>query len=220
MSAVPIADERRRVILVEDEAMSRSLLCDVLTGAGFEVEPCASATEALQAFKGFDPDALVTDIDLGQGPSGLDLVVAMAKMAPYLAVVILSNYSITPDYRHDTLGRAAYLRKQELTDSSILVGALEGVLHDQPEGDRSADGVQARLAALTSSQVQVLRMIAEGLSNEEIARRRATSVKSVEHMVTRIIMALGLKPDPAVNMRVSAARVYIEEAGLPALGPS
>ena len=213
MSAAPIAEDRRRVILVEDEAMSRSLLCDVLTGAGFEVEPCASAAEALKAFKGFDPEALVTDIDLGQGPSGLDLVVAMAKMAPYLAVVILSNYSITPDYRHDTLGRAAYLRKQELTDSSILLSALEGVLHDQSDVEHLVAG--RRLSGLTPLQVQVLRMIAEGLSNEEIARRRATSVKSVEHLVTRIIMALGLKPDPAVNMRVCAARVYIEEAGLP-----
>lgn len=218
MSMPPVVDERRRVILVEDEAMSRSLLSDVLTGAGFDVEACANAKEALQAFKGFDPDALVTDIDLGQGPSGLDLVVAMAKMAPYLAVVILSNYSITPDYRHATLGRAAYLRKQDLSDSGILIGALEGVLHDQPESEATATNPEQRLAALTGSQVQVLRMIAEGLSNEEIARRRATSVKSVEHMVTRIIVALGLKPDPAVNMRVSAARVYIEEAGLPTAG--
>lgn len=210
--------ERRRVILVEDEAMSRTLLTDVLAAAGFDVEACGSTKEALRAFKAVDPDALVTDIDLGHGPSGLDLVVAMAKMAPYLGVVILSNYSITPDYRHEALGRAAYLRKQDLSESSVLVNALEGVLRDQETRETPTSAKGTRISALTGAQVQVLRMIAEGLSNEEIARRRATSVKSVEHMITRIIAALDLSADPAVNTRVAAARVYIEEAGLPTAG--
>ena len=199
--------------------MSRTLLTDVLTGAGFDVEACANVKEAMRAFKAFDPDALVTDIDLGSGPSGLDLVVAMAKMAPYLAIVILSNYSITPDYRHAALGRAAYLRKQDLGESSVLLEALESVLHDESRDDperRQAE--ESRLSSLTSLQVQVLRMIAEGMSNEEIARRRQTSVKSVEHIITRIIAALGLATDAAVNTRVAAARIYIEEAGLPMIG--
>lgn len=199
--------------------MSRTLLTDVLTGAGFDVEACANVEEAMRAFKAFDPDALVTDIDLGSGPSGLDLVVAMAKMAPYLAIVILSNYSITPDYRHAALGRAAYLRKQDLGQSSVLLEALESVLHDESRDDperRQAE--ESRLSSLTSLQVQVLRMIAEGMSNEEIARRRQTSVKSVGHIITRIIAALGLATDAAVNTRVAAARIYIEEAGLPMIG--
>ena len=217
MTTAPSTPDRRRVLLVEDEAMSRTLLADVLQGAGFDVESCGTVREALRVFKVFDPDALVTDIDLGHGPSGLDLVVAMGKMAPYLAIVILSNYTITPDYRHAALGRAAYVRKQELTDSGVLVDALERVLHDQQdrEPELGADG--RRISALTGSQVQVLRMIAEGLSNEEIARRRQTSVKSVEHLITRLMAALGLSADPAINTRVAAARIYIEEAGLPAL---
>ena len=206
--------ERRRVLLVEDEAMSRTLLSDALRAAGFEVEACAKATQALQVFKDFDPDALVTDIDLGSGPSGLDLVVAMSKMAPYLAIVILSNYTITPDYRHPALARTAYVRKQELDDTAKLVDALESALHDQPPREPPiASG--KRLSQLTASQVQVLRMIAEGMSNEEIARQRVTSVKSVEHMITRIFTALGVGADAAVNSRVAAVRIYIEEAGLP-----
>ncbi len=207
--------ERRRLILVEDEAMSRTLLTDVLTGAGFEVEACANAKEALRAFKAFDPDGLVTDIDLGGGPSGLDLVVAMAKMVPYLAVVILSNYSITPDYRHEALGRAVYLRKQDLENTAILIDAIESALHDRQLRDESTPSASLRLSKLTGSQVQLLRLIAEGYSNEEIARRRETSVKSVEHMTSRIFATLGLASDSAMNSRVSAVRIYIEEAGMP-----
>lgn len=195
--------------------MSRTLLSDTLRTAGFEVHAAPSVAAAMEAFKDVDPDALVTDIDLGSGPSGLDLVVAMSKIAPYLAVVILSNYTITPDYRHPVLARAAYLRKQELDDTAKLVAALEGALQDQPPREAPIpEG--GRLAGLTPAQVQVLRMMAEGLSNEEIARRRATSVKSVEHMITRIFAVLGLNADASVNVRVAAVRIYIEEAGLPA----
>ena len=211
--AAPVG-EPRRVLLVEDEAMSRSLLTDVLSNAGFEVAACATAREAMDEVRYFDPDAVVTDIDLGHGPTGLDLVVALTKRAPYLAVIILSNYAVTPDYRHGALGRAAYLRKQDLTSSALLVEALEGVLGDRSELDAESQ-FGPRLSRITAQQVQVLRMVAEGLSNEEIARRRNASVKAVENMLTRIFTALGLQHDSGINMRVAAARVYIEEAGLP-----
>lgn len=215
MSEADVVIERRRVILVEDEAMSRTLLGNVLTSAGFEVESCASTHEAMSAFKWFDPDALVTDIDLGSGPSGLDLVVAMAKIAPYLGVVILSNYTITPDYRHAALGRAAYIHKQSLTDSQILVDALEEILHDRSDRLALSSTSGTRLSVLTPPQVQVLRMVAEGLNNDEIARRRQTSLKSVENMFTRIIAALGIEAGATGNARVLATRIYIEEAGMP-----
>lgn len=208
----------RRVLLVEDETMSRTLLAGVLRAAGFTVQPCSSAAEAAKSFAGFDPDAMVCDIDLGSGPTGLDLVVSLTKRAPHLAVVIVSNYVITPDYRHAGLGAATYLRKQDLADTDVLVGALEAALQDR--APRAAEGQQpaAPLDRLTDTQVQVLRMVAAGMSNEEIARRRGTTPKSVEHVIGRILAVLDLGRDPAVNARVAAARLYIEEAGLPGPG--
>ena len=212
---VEVPPEARRVLLVEDETMSRTLLTGVLRGAGFVVQACASAPAAALAFDEFDPDAMVCDIDLGPGPSGLDLVVALTRRAPHLAVVIVSNYAITPDFRNEALGRAAYLRKQDLDDTDILLGTLEEVLRDQGPGAGERLGPGSRLGVLTGTQVQVLRMIAEGLSNEEIARRRGTSPKSVEHVITRILVSLDLGHDASINPRVAAARMYIAEAGLP-----
>ena len=206
--------EQRRILLVEDETMSRTLLGGVLRAAGFEVMACSSAAEASLAFEAFDPDAMVCDIDLGAGPSGLDLVLALTRRAPYLAVVIVSNYVITPDYRNEALGRAAYLRKRDLHDTAILISTLEEVLRDRGADSESETTGGGRLAVLTGTQVQVLRMMAEGLSNEEIARRRAITVKSVEHVTTRIFTALDLGHDTAINPRVAAARLYIAEAGL------
>lgn len=203
---------RRRVLLVEDEAMSRTLLDGVLVAAGFEVAPCASAAEAMAALAEFDPDAIITDIDLGAGGSGLELIIALERVAPYLAVVILSNYSITPDHRHSALGRATYLRKQDLHETRTLIDALESALSDQQPRNVSTPA-HSRTADLTPVQAEVLRMVAEGRSNEEIARRRGTSLKSVEHIMSRLFDALGLVADPSLNLRVAAARIYLKEAG-------
>lgn len=211
----PVPLEPRRVLLVEDEAMSRTLLAGVLVAAGFEVEVAEAADDAIDAFRAFDPDALVTDIDLGTGPTGLELVVSLAARNPHLPVVVLSNYAITPDYRHEVLSRAAYLRKKDLKDTDVLLDALEGVLRDRPTGPRPVGPSGGSLASLTTSQIHVLRMIAEGLSNQEIADRRRCSLRAAETMVHRTIAALGLEADPSVNTRVMAARMYIQEAGLP-----
>ena len=205
----------RSVLLVEDEAMSRTLLAGVLESSGYEVTTATSAAEAIDAFVAVDPDAVVTDIDLGAGATGLDLVVSLAGRNPHLPVVVLSNYAITPDYTHPVLARAAYIRKRDLNDTGILLAALDTALRQARATHPAKSGMSGRLATLTTSQVHVLRMIAEGMSNQEIANRRQCSLRAAEHMVQRTFTALGLGADARVNTRVAAARIYIEEAGMP-----
>jgi len=207
----------RSVLLVEDEAMSRGLIAAVLTAAGFDVFTAATADEAIDAFIAVDPDALVTDIDLGAGATGLDLVVSLSARNPHLPVVVLSNYVITPDYTNPVLARAAYLRKKDLSDTGALLVALDTVLREQGSPRAPDRGLGGRLAGLTTAQIHVLRMIAVGMSNAEIAERRRCSLRAAEHMVQRTFMALELGTDPRANTRVIAARIYIEEAGMPAI---
>jgi|DEB0MinimDraft_12_1074336.scaffolds.fasta_scaffold01955_4 DNA-binding NarL/FixJ family response regulator len=207
----------RRVLVVEDEGLIRAMLKDMLTAAGFDVIAVAGASTAVQEFPRFDPDAILCDIDLGSGVSGLDLIVSLTKEAPYLGVVILSNYEITSDYRKRWFERALYLRKSDVNDAAVVLQALETVLSDSHDKNSAAgaESTSNGLSSLTPTQVQVLRMVAMGLSNAEIAERRGSTVGAVEHILNRIFVALGLETDPAVNMRVTAARMFIEWAGRP-----
>ena len=207
--------ETPRIMLVEDEAMSRAFLSDLLTSAGYRVEAHSSAMSASKAFPTFRPIAIVTDIDLREGPSGLDLVVALKKRHPNLRVVILSNYAIAPDRRHAALADAAYLRKRDLVDPTLLLETLRSVLVDPRAQALDARTAAGLLAELTLAQTEVLRMVAAGLTNDEIAARRSTSVKSVETMIHRIMLVLGIETHHSTNARVVAARVFIGEAGLP-----
>ena len=205
----------QRILLVEDEAMSRTFLASLMTTAGYVVEAHSNAMSASKAFSTFRPMAIVTDIDLRDGPSGIDLVVALKKRHPTLRVVILSNYAIAPDRRHAALADAAYLNKRALDDPNVLLETLESVIADgrsQPLDVRTAAG---KLADLTLAQTEVLRMVAAGYTNEEIAARRSTSVKSVETMIHRIMLVLGVQSHHSTNARVLAARMFISEAGQP-----
>ncbi len=216
MSRDRVTDTQRRVLVIEDEGLLRTMLRDVLTAAGFSVLAVADAAAAARQFDEFDPDAILSDIDLGSGVSGLDLIVSLTKHAPYLGVVILSNYEVTADYRQRWLSRARYLRKSDVTDTAAVVSALEAVLTGAVDGAGVAAADAADLlAGLTSTQVQVLRMVAEGLSNAEIAERRGSTVGAVEHVLNRTFTALGLANDPTRNLRVMAARIYLEGAGRP-----
>ncbi len=210
----------RRILVVEDEGLIRTMLRDMLVAAGFKVIAVADAVTAVHDFQRFDPDAILCDIDLGQGASGLDLIVSLTKEAPYLGVVILSNYEITADYRSRWFDRAFYLRKSEVNDVAAVLHALESVLSDSEQQNPAADPnpTPPGLESLTPTQVQVLRMVAAGLSNTEIAERRGSTVSAVEHILNRIFAALGLENNPAVNVRVTAARMFIEWAGRPGSG--
>jgi DNA-binding response OmpR family regulator len=80
-------EERRRVLVVEDETLMSSLLADVLTTAGFEAEVAANVLQARQSVKEFDPDVALLDISLGEGPSGLDLAHVLHAQRPDIALI-------------------------------------------------------------------------------------------------------------------------------------
>jgi len=205
----------RRVLLLEDETLTRLLLAEMLTKAGFDVVACANSQEAITAFKKCDPDALIFDINLDDGTSGIDLMRSLLLQAPYMAGVLLSNFSIAPDKRATDLKDIAYLRKCDLIDQTILLDTLEQVLSNSVREEESAAGQLTPLDSLSSTQLDVLRYIAEGLTNQEIARRRETSLRAIEQVVNRLFASLGIKSDPTSNPRILAARLYISSLGMP-----
>ena len=213
------ADWVRQVLVVEDDPFVRGLVERVLVDAGFGVAAAEDAAAALTSIDAVDPDAAVLDIELGPGPSGIDLAEVLKQRHPHIALVFLTQ-AAGPDVG----GRparipegAAYLVKRSLADPATLVDALEHVLADgDPRGAYRADRERTDpLRLLSPAQRDTLRMIAEGLSNEEIARQRATSVRAVEAMVSRVFAILGVSGDSRLSARVAATRVYAAHAGLP-----
>lgn len=218
-SQSPPRDQRgmppRRVLVVEDEALTRGLVVEMLASVGFDVRSCRSAAEAIRAVKDFDPDALVTDIDLGSGPSGLDLVVNLSRSAPHIAILVLSNYPILRQHPVRTTQRLVYLDKRNVDSSAMVIDALESALRDEQDDIESTHDAEEALSRLSKPQLEALRMMAEGSSNSEIAQRRGISKRAAESLVQRTVAALGIDPDPKVNPRVMAVRLYYRSTGIP-----
>jgi DNA-binding NarL/FixJ family response regulator len=71
------------------------------------------------------------------------------------------------------------------------------------------------LSVLTKNQVEALRLLASGFTNAEIARRRETSVSSVEQLLNTTFKNLGIQSSDEINPRIEAVRIFIQAAGIP-----
>ena len=212
----------RQVLIVEDEALLRDLLAQMLTASGFVAHTAANALEARQAFDEADLDAVIVDINLGPGLDGYDLAEALRRESSELGIVFLTNL---PDPRFSGQGErqvfrgAAYLRKSQLVGTTELVDALEEVLAGRVSPDHRHDKDPARpLGNLSRMQLEVLKLVAQGKSNHQIAESRGRSIGAVESMLSRIFAILGIDAGADGNARVEASRRYMEAAGIPLAG--
>jgi DNA-binding NarL/FixJ family response regulator len=205
-------------VVIEDDAFLRGLLAEILTGHGFRVFQAADAKSALALMDEHDPEALIVDLDLGHGPSGVEVIEALGDRVNEFGILVLSNYptasAVRPGARlPDSVG---YLLKRKLSDASEVLAALEAVLADAaPRRIDYQDSVPEELSMLTPTQFELLRLIAMGYSNEMIATSRKVTVRSVESLVNRLFSALDLSSDARSNARVKAAMLYARTMGVP-----
>ena len=157
------------------------------------------------------------DIELGPGPDGFDFAEYLAKESPDIGVVFLTNL---PDPRfaqkdHKAVKQSqAYLRKSQLVDSKELVDAVNAVLKEEDVSKFRHDQSTGRpLADLSKRQLTVLQLMAEGLSNVQIAEARGTTVRAVEGMISRIFQALEIDAQGAGNARIAASKAYMSAVG-------
>lgn len=208
----------RRILLVEDERLTASLLEQSLTGHGFSVTTAASAADALAAVDRFDPDAALIDIALGDGPSGLDLAHILHREHPWIALLILTKQ---PDPRVAGLAESdlppgcGFLRKELVRDAGHLLDSLESVFAARLTEVRHDTDPDRPLAALTTAQVEVLRLMALGYNNDSIAELRGVTRSSVERSIIRIFRALDIQTHGDLNPRVEAVRQFMLASGIP-----
>ncbi|MEI6446988.1 MAG: response regulator transcription factor [Actinomycetes bacterium] len=222
-NAKPAAGEHRgfarSILVVEDEPLLRDLIAGSLEARGFAVSSASSPSEAVREFREVDPDGVVMDIDLGPGPNGFDLAERFTSSGTGVAIVFLTNL---PDPRFagrtaDQVPRGvAYLRKEAVEEIEVLIEAvdstLRGAVEDRMRHDRDPD---RPLGSLTRRQVEILRLVALGKTNVQIAELRGTTVKAVERTVARALTAIGIDGELGGNRRVDAARHFIRMSGAP-----
>lgn len=209
----------RRVLVVDDDQLLLGLIAAKLESDGFEVEKAADSASARRIADKFDPDIAVLDIELGHGPTGIDLAHILRKKNSEIVLVFLTHI---PEPRLVGLENkaipknAAYLVKDRLADPGVLVQAIEAAVRDKVNaGFRDDKNTEHPFSAASRSQLAVLQMIALGMSNTQIAKERGTTIRAVENLVKRALETAGIDPESEANPRVIAAREYIKLTGMP-----
>jgi len=209
----------RKALVVEDEPLILGFIVSLLESNGLDVRSAANAAEARRISDIFHPDVAILDIELGNGPSGFDLALVLRKTLPSIALVFLTHI---PEPRvvgldsRDLPPNAAYLVKDRMTDPALLMKAIDAAIRKTVRRNfRDDKNLSHSLSAVSKNQMDVLRMVALGLSNPQIAAERGTTIRAVENLVNRAFQAAGINLDAAENPRVAAARAFIKAAGLP-----
>lgn len=201
-----------RVLLVEDDDFTRTTLAAALAMHGLHVIATArDAREAIAAGNSMEFEAAVLDLDLGPGPTGIDIAHGLRRVKPTVGIVMLTSFAdprlLSSSLSELPLG-AAYVVKQSLRSMELLVAALEGAV-----ALAGAGVPDAATTGLTDAQIDTLRLLAAGLSNAEIARVRVVTEKSVEQAIARTAKRLGVAAAHDRNQRVALAREYFRLTG-------
>jgi DNA-binding NarL/FixJ family response regulator len=211
-----------RVVVGEDSVLVREGIVRVLGEAGFEVVAQAGdADELLRKVSAHKPDVAVVDIRMPptETDDGLRAAIEIRRRLPDTGVIVLSQY-LEEGYALDLVAESAegtgYLLKDgvgdvdRFADSVRRVGeggsALDPEVVLQMLGRRRGDD---RLAGLTERDGEVLALMAQGRSNQAIARRLVMTKRAVEKHVTSIFGKLGLPPAPEDHRRVLAVLTFL-----------
>jgi DNA-binding NarL/FixJ family response regulator len=208
-----------RVMLVDDHALVRSAVRSALEAPDIEVVAEASSAEAAvdEAMRA-RPDVLLLDVDM-PGMTGVQLVRELHPRLPETQIVMLSvsgdDRTVIEAMRHGAVG---YLTKD--LGPEALQRAVRGIrsgdlamsrrmaartLRQFITGEaRAPDAHDSLLGTLSSREVEVLALLADGLTDREIAAGLVISPRTVESHVSAILRKLG------VRNRAEAARSYRE----------
>jgi DNA-binding NarL/FixJ family response regulator len=209
-----------RVMLVDDHALVRAAVRQAISAPDVElVAEASSAEEALLLAPEVRPDVLLLDIDL----PGMDGVALVRELAPRLPETRIVMLTVSSSDRHlmDAMryGACGYLTKDLAPDAllrsvrSAYAGELAmprrlaaRLVHRLVEssGRGTADADDPELASLTAREAEVLRLLADGLTDREIAGSLTVSPRTVETHVSSVLHKLGARN------RAEAARRYRE----------
>ena len=208
----------RRLMVVEDEPLMASLLADTLRAAGFEVATAGTVKEARALVEKFDPDMALLDIALGNGPTGVHLAHALSVSRPDISLLFLTRHADAESASSEGLAlppNVGFLRKHMVSDTALLLDAIEKVFAERAAEVRHVGSPGQGIDGLPPQGMRVLRLLAEGHSNAEIAVRSGMSVKSVERWIDAIYRELEIEKSEGLNRRVEAARRYYLAVGIP-----
>jgi len=193
-----------RVFLVDDHEVVRRGLRDLMDAEEDldVVGDAATAGMALAGIAATSPDVAVLDVRLPDG-NGVEVCREVRARDPRIACLMLTSFS-DDEALFDAImaGAAGYLLKDikgnDLVDAVRRVAGGDSLLDPSVTGKvlerlRKGDEEDPRLKALSDQERRILALIAEGLTNRQIAERMHLAEKTVKNYVSNLLAKLGMQ---------------------------
>ncbi|WP_101569918.1 MULTISPECIES: response regulator transcription factor [unclassified Brevibacterium] len=214
-----------RVALADDSVLLREGVRSLLEDEGIAVVASVDdGQQLLTAVAAQRPNLAIVDVRMPptHTTEGLEAALEIKRRFPDIGVLVLSQYVLreyaTELLSTETVG-VGYLLKNRVTDIDRFLESVnriaEGGTVIDPEVVRqllSSSEQQNSLSALTPRENEVLRAMAEGLSNRGIAERLYVSISSVEKAISSIFDKLGLQAGETTSRRVAAVLHYLDQS--------
>ena len=209
-----------KIIIVEDDPLIKAALEAGLNSLGFEILATTSrGINALSLVGLHNPDVILLDLDLGDGPTGVDISWGIRRRFDTMGIVILSSYAsprLIGRFLPDLPTGAIFLQKNSITDLTILADALNRAATGVEVSGQKRPGPKAVISSidLTDLEIQLMKYISMGLTNAEIAKRRFITEKSTENAIRLLSRKIDLHYDADIhNQRIMIARKYLSLIG-------
>ncbi len=207
-------------ILVDDDAFTRVLLSRTIEALGHKVLGAfATVREAANFAAKGKPQLAILDLDLGPGPTGIDLAQSLRNHDPLIGLILLTSYDDPRLIRAKNLTLpegTVYLSKRQVESDSVIQMAiasamLQSTMDEVPASLNQA--VAGKAVKLSDSQIEVMRLVSTGLTNAEISKQRFLTEAAVGKAIARLVRQLGIVATAEQNQRVLIARAYFEAIG-------
>jgi len=186
--------KRIRILAVDDHPILRQGIAGLIADESdmILVAEAANGREAIQQFRAHRPDVTLMDLQMPE-MNGLDAMIAIRGEFPDARVIVLTTYTGDVQARRALqAGARAYLLKnslhKELLDTIRAVHAGRKTLSPEVSFELAEHSAEELLSA---AEVRVLRLIAEGNSNKEIAALLSVTEDAVKGQVRNILSKLG-----------------------------
>jgi len=199
------ATAKKNIYLVDDHPLVREWLINLINQQP-DLNVCGEAESAPEALRGIDekkPDVAVVDITVSSG-SGIELIKDVKRMCPKTALIVLSMHD-EGLYAERALraGARAYVMKRDTTKKILAAirAVLDGRMYVSPEFaaslterfiDRGASETGSPVELLSDRELEVFRMLGDGIETRRISESLHISIKTVQVYCARIKEKMGL----------------------------
>lgn len=212
----------KRLAIVDDEALLRDLLATALRLEPlFEiVATYGDPDRALKEIPHRSIDVAILDVGLNAPMNGVELGIKLRRQTPQLGVMLLTNHAdphLLAALPEDSAGGWSYMLKSSFNNTAGLVRAIDSaangmLVFDKELAKFATPRRNSNMSKLTARQVEILALVAQGMTNTQIGLETNVSERSVENHLSRIYSELHIDTRGSCHPRVAAVLRFIEQS--------